>query len=95
MTKTKVKKRSAKISVLTAQAKKRTEKLDQMLLKLAPGPYGKILKQIQSSKRRIDEERRLALQLGDRILKKVKEVRDSLPLARQRRPITPKRSPRG
>ncbi len=94
MTKRKVKKRSAKISTLTAEAKRRAEKVDKILLKLAPGPYGKILKQIQSGRRRIDEERRLALQLGGRILEKVREVRDSLPLKRQR-PVTSKRSSRG
>ncbi len=74
------------VSALTTQAKKRAEKLDKMLLKLAPGPYTQILKQIQTSKRRINEERQLALQLGERILAKAKEVRASIPLPRSRAP---------
>ncbi len=82
----KQKPKKTKMSVIAANAKKRAEKLDKILLKLAPGPYNQILKQIQSGKRRIDEERQLALQLGGRILEKVNEVRSSLPLSRKRPP---------
>lgn len=82
----KQKPKKTKMSFIAANAKRRAEKLDKILLKLAPGPYNQVLKQIQSGKRRIDEERQLALQLGGRILEKVKEVRSSLPLARKRPP---------
>lgn len=52
--------------------------LDQVLLNMTAKPYDKILKQIEVGKKRLDEERRLALQLGIRILNKAKKVRDSL-----------------
>lgn len=54
------------------------EALDRVLLKMAAQPYDKILKQIEVGKKKLDEERRLALQVGNRILTKAKEVRDSL-----------------
>ncbi len=59
-------------------AKVRADLVDQVLLKLANPPYLKILKQIENGKKRLNEERRLALELGSRILNKAKEVRDTL-----------------
>lgn len=56
----------------------RMDALDQLLLKITAKPYNKILKQIKLGKQKLSDERKLALQLGSRILKKAKEVRDSL-----------------
>ncbi len=52
--------------------------LDQLLLKMTAKPYNKFLKQIKIGKKKLSDERKLALQLGTRILEKAKEVRDSL-----------------
>lgn len=52
--------------------------LDKILLEMAKKPYSKIIGQIELGKKRLNEERRLALQLGTRILSKAKKVRDSL-----------------
>ncbi len=54
------------------------DSLDQILLNMAAKPYDQILKRIEASKKRLNEERRLALKLGTRILNKAKRVRDSL-----------------
>lgn len=56
----------------------RIETIDQILLSMAAKPYDKILKQIQSGKKRINDERKLALQMGTKILNRAKKVRDSL-----------------
>ena len=55
-----------------------TDAIDKVLLKMAAKPYDKILKQIESGKKRLDQERRTALDLGTKILDKAKKVRDSL-----------------
>jgi hypothetical protein len=52
--------------------------LDTILLRMASEPYDRILKQIEVGKKRINDERRLALQLGQRILAKARKVRDSI-----------------
>ncbi len=52
--------------------------LDQMILDLAAGPYKQILKQIEKSKIKLDQESRVALLLGSRILEKARLVRDQL-----------------
>jgi hypothetical protein len=54
------------------------EAIDQKLLQMASSKYNKILSQIESGKKRINDERRIALQIGSRILSKAKQVRDSL-----------------
>jgi hypothetical protein len=56
----------------------RAEVIDQVILSLAARPYSKIMKQIEIGKKRLNDERRMALELGSRILSKAKEVRDSL-----------------
>lgn len=56
----------------------RVDALDQILLRMAAKPYEKILKKIEVGKKRISDERRMALLLGSRILNKAKKVRDSL-----------------
>ncbi|MCB0349658.1 MAG: hypothetical protein KDD38_00650 [Bdellovibrionales bacterium] len=71
-------KRVAKAKASRVRKITRIEALDQMLLKLAAKPYDKIIKQIKSSRKRLNEERRLALQVGGQILNKAKKVRDSL-----------------
>jgi len=60
------------------RANLRPEVIDQVLLRLAARPYNKIMKQIESGRKRLNDERRIALELGTRILEKAKEVRDSL-----------------
>jgi hypothetical protein len=72
------KKKSSKKPSQTQLVVAKLEALDKILLKLAPGPYTQVLKQIETGKRRIGEERKLALEIGARILEKAKEVRDSL-----------------
>jgi hypothetical protein len=52
--------------------------LDQVILDLAAGPYNQILKQIEKSKKKLDQESRVALLLGSRILEKARDVRDQL-----------------
>ena len=54
------------------------EALDQVLLGMAANRYEKILQQIQLGKKRFNDDRKLALQIGNRILDKAKKVRDSL-----------------
>lgn len=54
------------------------DSLDQLLLKVTATPYNKILAQIKIGKKKLSDERKLALRLGTRILAKAKEVRDSL-----------------
>jgi len=75
-----VKNSAKKSPTLNSRIKKvvQIDALDQILLNMAQKPYDKILKQIEMGKQRINEERRLALKLGMRILNKAKKVRDSL-----------------
>jgi len=74
----------AKKAIKNTAAKKllpkalRLEQLDRLLLKLAPVPYEKLRGQIILGKNRINEERKLALTLGTRILNKAKDVRGQL-----------------
>jgi hypothetical protein len=81
--KPKTKKKSA-AKRIKKTAKKRLSRVlqmdavDRLLLKMAAKPYAKILDQIESGKKRLDEERQVAYQLGSRILTKAKSVRDSL-----------------
>jgi hypothetical protein len=65
----------------------KAERADQALLNLANKPYAKLLKQIKKGKALLKEERRLAVDMGLRILTKAKAVRDSL--------MQRSRSPRG
>lgn len=65
-------------SQVAAQAKQKAEMIDQILLKLVPHPYSKLLKSIKSGRKRMSEESQLAYELGSRILNKAKDVRDTL-----------------
>ncbi|OFZ18644.1 MAG: hypothetical protein A2Z20_04730 [Bdellovibrionales bacterium RBG_16_40_8] len=56
----------------------RIDALDRVLLSMAAKPYDKILQKIKLGKKRLNDERGLALQIGNRILDKAKKVRDSL-----------------
>ena len=76
--KVKAKPRAKKARRQTARRQTQIDVLDQLLLNLAAKPYDKILKQIESGRKRLDEERRIALEVGSRILSKAKKVRDSL-----------------
>lgn len=55
-----------------------TDSLDRILLRLSAKPYNEMLKKIESGKKRLDQERRVALELGSRILLKAQKVRDSI-----------------
>lgn len=67
----------AKAKAIQSKVSK-VDALDQLLLKMTAKPYNQILKQIKIGKRKLSDERKLALQIGTRILEKAKEVRDSL-----------------
>jgi hypothetical protein len=56
----------------------KTDVVDQMILKLAGPPVKKILNQFKIGKKRLSDDRRLAIELGTRILEKAKLVRDSI-----------------
>ena len=62
----------------TQSRRNKNAHLDDLILDLASVPYTKILKQIEVGKKRINEERRVALLLGNRILDRAKEVRDQI-----------------
>jgi hypothetical protein len=52
------------------------ESLDKLLLKLTP--YEKVRANLKLGQKRLEEERRFALQLGSQILNKAKDVREQL-----------------
>jgi hypothetical protein len=52
------------------------ENLDKLLLKLTP--YEKVRANLKRGQKRLEEERRFALQLGSQILDKAKDVREQL-----------------
>jgi len=76
--KTSSKPRAKVVKSTGKKAASKADVIDQVLLRLAARPYGKIMKQIEAGRKRLDSERRMALELGSRILSKAKEVRDSL-----------------
>jgi hypothetical protein len=73
-------KAASRVAKLNKRVRKlvHVEALDQILLAMAAKPYDQILKKIELGKKRLNEERRIALQLGTRILNRAKKVRDSL-----------------
>jgi hypothetical protein len=59
-----------------------TELLDRRLLEIASKQYARVLREVAKGRkridRRIDDEKKLALQLGERIIAKAREVKASL-----------------
>jgi len=78
--KTKIKIKKSKVRKPSKSLSKvlHVDRLDKVLLKMAARPYQKILKQIETGKKKLDEDRRMALELGSRILERAKRVRDNL-----------------
>lgn len=76
------KKSSAKIKATKrlrkSQGNGSSDILDKILLAMRQRPYSKLLTQIEVGKKRLSEERKLALELGLRVLSKAREVRDSI-----------------
>jgi hypothetical protein len=59
-----------------------TELLDRRLLDIATKQYSRVLREVAKGRKKIDraidDEKRLALQLGERIIAKAREVKQSL-----------------
>jgi hypothetical protein len=52
--------------------------LDHRLLDIATQQYARVLREVKKGKKRLDDEKKLALQLGERIIAKAREVKASL-----------------
>ena len=68
--------------------------IDQRILNIAGDQYDKVRKQIGRRKQQLDLEGRVALELGERILGRAKEVRASLLTKKKRKPPKAPEAPR-
>lgn len=70
--------RAAKV----VKAKKLTDLLDRRLLEIATQQYARLMREVAKGRkkldRRIDDEKRIALQLGERIIAKAREVKEMI-----------------
>lgn len=78
--KTEVKKAANKAQKVVAE--RLTELLDRRLLEIATKQYARIAREVAKGRKRldrkIDDEKKLAVQLGERIIAKAREVKETL-----------------
>ncbi len=59
-------------------SKNNLSRVDQRLMNMAADRYERLFKKISQQSSRLNEERKMALEVGQRVLKKVKYVQDSI-----------------